>query len=190
MSANKLKTPLQIEEELAEKIKQKQLKKQPARPLSENKIREKQEVKAEEEEKEQEEAKEGDGSQETSPKPKRKSNGASRGLIKAMNLFGLFERNQIARAMPFILFVTCLIMFYIANSYYAEGIIRDIDKMKVDLKERRAEYISTMSRLMYQSKQSEVAKSLQPYGVKESTEPPHKIIISTPKEKKEQEDGN
>lgn len=188
MSANKLKTPLQIEEELAEKIKQKQLKKQPEKPLSENKIREKKEVKSEEEE--QEEVKEGDGSPEAAPKPKRKSNGASRGLIKAMNLFGLFERNQIARAMPFILFITGLIMFYIANSYYAEGIIRDIDKMKVDLKERRAEYISTMSRLMYQSKQSEVAKSLEPYGVKESTEPPHKIIVSTPKEKKENEDGN
>ena len=110
-------------------------------------------------------------------KPRKKNTKASRNLVRFMNSFGIFERNQIVNAMPFILFLTVLIIGYIANSYYAERVIREIDKSKVDLKERRAEYISTMSRLMYQSKQSEVAHSLQATGLKESTEPPKKIFV-------------
>ncbi|MBL0102678.1 MAG: hypothetical protein IPP51_02225 [Bacteroidetes bacterium] len=68
--------------------------------------------------------------------------------------------------MPFILFVSVLTMGYIANSYYAERVIRDIDRTKNELKERHAEYISTMSRLMYQSKQSEVANQLSAYALR------------------------
>jgi Tfp pilus assembly protein PilP len=186
MSANKLKSPLQIEEEVAEKIKLKQQKKPVAKAiLSENKLREPVEEKIDVAVKEEDQEK-----VQAAPKPKKKNSSASRGLIKVMNLFGFFERNQIVNAMPFILFITGLIMVYIANSYYAEGVIRDIDKIKVELKESRAEYISTMSRLMYQSKQSEVAKSLLPAGIKESTEPPKKIFYNPETGKKKHTDGN
>ena len=95
-----------------------------------------------------------------------------------MNAFGFFSRNQVVHSMPFILFVSLLIIGYIANSYYAEKIIREIDKTKTELKENRAEYISIMSRLMYQSNQSQVAKVLEPYQIKESTESPSKIFIT------------
>jgi hypothetical protein len=130
--------------------------------MSENKIKEKTEV---------------EKPKETAP-PKRKTPSTfKRNMIRFMNMFGFFNRNQIVNAMPFILFITVLIIGYIANSYYAEHIIREIDKKKTDLKEKRAQYISIMSRLMYQSNQSEVAKALEPYQVKENTEPPDKIFI-------------
>ena len=64
--------------------------------------------------------------------------------------------------MPFILYVTLLIMCYIANSYYSERIIRDIDKTKAELKEKSAEFITLRSQLMYSSKQSEVAAAVAP----------------------------
>ena len=80
--------------------------------------------------------------------------------------------------MPFILFITLLIIGYIGNSYYAEHIIREIDKTKSDLKDNRAQYISIMSKLMYQSNQSEVAKVLAPYQITETTEPPGNIFIT------------
>jgi len=102
-------------------------------------------------------------------------------FIKDINIFGNVNRNQIVHAIPFILFVTVLLMCYISNSYYAEGIIRDIDKTKKELKEKRAEYITTMSRLMYVSNQSEIARLLSDYGVKESMEPPYKLTITTNK---------
>ena len=103
----------------------------------------------------------------------------SRRITRFMNTYGIFNRNQIVRSMPFILFLTLLIIGYIGNSYYAERIIREIDKTKSDLKEKRAEYISTMSRLMYQSNQSQVAKALEQYQVKETTESPSKIFVET-----------
>jgi hypothetical protein len=111
------------------------------------------------------------------PKRVKRPAKSSRSLLKMMNLFGIFERNQIVNAMPFILFVSFLLVIYIANSYYAEKIIRNIDSTKKVLKERRAEYISTMSTLMYNSKQSEVARALQSDEIKETTEPPKEIFV-------------
>src|SRR5215210_5401107 len=66
-----------------------------------------------------------------------------------MSLFGIFEREQIVHLMPFILFLTFLIIIYIGNSYYAERTIREIAKTKTELKEKRAEFISTSSELMF-----------------------------------------
>ncbi len=130
--------------------------------MSENKIKEKKEAEA----------------PEVAVKPgKKTSSKVSRNIIRFMNMFGFINRNQVVHAMPFILFITVLIIGYIGNSYYAEHIIREIDKKKTDLKEKRAQYISVMSRLMYQSNQSEVAKALEPFEIKENTEPPGKIFI-------------
>ena len=118
------------------------------------------------------------------PKKRKKPSVFRKSIARVTNgVFGIFDRNQIVQLMPFILFVSLLIVGYIANSYYAERMIREIDKTKVELKERRAEYISTMSRLMYQSNQSEVAKVLSPYQIKESTQPPSKIFIAETKKK-------
>src|SRR3954465_12535519 len=77
--------------------------------------------------------------------------------LSFMNLFGIFERAQIVHLMPFILFITFLFIIYIGNSYYAERTIREIAKAKTELKDKRAEFISTSSELMFRTKQSEVA---------------------------------
>ena len=113
------------------------------------------------------------------PLRKKKSFSSTRKFIRFVNVFAGVNRNQVVNSMPFVLFITVLLMGYISNSYYAESIIRDIDKTKRELKEKRAEYITTSSRLMYVSNQSEVAKLLSNYGVKESTEPPFKLYIKS-----------
>lgn len=118
------------------------------------------------------------------PKPKKRSSRPARRLIKMVNVFGVLDRNQIVHAMPFILFVTMLIIGYIANSYYAERVIREIDKTKTELKEKRAEYISTKSMLMNNSRQSQVAGALESVKIKETTEPPKMIIVTDPAGKK------
>jgi len=123
--------------------------------------------------KEQEEPQE----QEEAPVKKKRTSKPARNLIRALNVFGVFDRNQIVHAMPFILFVTALIMFYIGNSYYAESTIRKIDKMKVELKDRRAEFIYTESEVMNRSKPSEVAKAVETMGIKEPLEPPKRIVV-------------
>ncbi len=135
--------------------------------MAENKIREEQQPEPEEE----------------APVKKKRSSKPARNFIRFMGVFGVFDRNQIVRAMPFILFVTLLIMFYIGNSYYAESTIRKIDKIKVELKDKRAEFIYTESEVMNRSKPSEVAKAVEYMQIKEPLEPPKRIIVREEKEK-------
>lgn len=114
-------------------------------------------------------------------KPKKKNTAGARKLVRFINIFGVFDRNQIVRAMPFILFITVMIIGYIANSYYAEKIVRDINKTKTELKEKKAEHISVQSTLISDKRQSSVAKSLEQMEIKESTEPPTLIRAEKPK---------
>jgi hypothetical protein len=117
------------------------------------------------------------------PVRRKKSSASRMKWLKIFNVFDWFDRNQIVHNMGFILFIALLIMLYISNSYYAERIIRDIDKTKLELREKSAEFISTRSQLMFESKQSAVAARAAMYGLKESTEPPHTLTIK--KESKE-----
>ena len=52
------------------------------------------------------------------PERRRKSR-SSRNFVRLVNIFGWFDRDQLARNMPFILYVTFLVLCYIANSYYS-----------------------------------------------------------------------
>ncbi len=79
-------------------------------------------------------------------------------------------------SLPFILFLTGLAMVYIANNYYAQRKIREMNMVENQMKELRFEYRSTNSFLMFESKQSEVARKLKGTGVEESTEPPKKLF--------------
>ncbi len=110
------------------------------------------------------------------PKPSQQ-NKRARKFIKALNVFGYIDKKAIVHFMPFVFFLTGLIILYIANGYVAERTIRNIDKTNKEIKEMRAEYISAKTELMVKSKQTEVAASLEPYGIKESTMAPKKIVV-------------
>lgn len=87
------------------------------------------------------------------------------------------------RQVSYILFLSAIALVYIANSYYTEGIARKIDMLSRELKEMQFEYISSKSRLMHESKQSELTRKLKQTGLKESVEPVKKIVVqkSSPK---------
>lgn len=93
------------------------------------------------------------------------------------------SREGAVRLLPYFLFLTILLMFYIANTYYAERTERDIQSLRKSLKELRNEYITTRSELMNQSQQSEVARRLEAIDINESRVPPVKVI-----KKKEEND--
>lgn len=86
-------------------------------------------------------------------------------------------RQNIISLVPFLLFLVALAIMYISNIYYAEKIIREIDDANREVKELQFEYITSKSELMSKSKRSEVAKSLDDEGIKESTVPPGRIYI-------------
>ena len=106
------------------------------------------------------------------------------GKVVARSLVDIINGNILTnkyslKQVPFMMFITGITLLYIANSYYAEKKIRQISKVTNELKELRSEYITSMSKLMFVSKQSEVAKTAEEMGlqIKESTNPPGKIII-------------
>lgn len=89
----------------------------------------------------------------------------------------ILTKENVIQFLPFILFLSLLALIYIANNYYSEKIIIEKGEIKSELKELRYEHISKKFLLMDKSKQSEVAKKLEPKQIKESLVPPKKIII-------------
>jgi hypothetical protein len=90
----------------------------------------------------------------------------------------ILTRESVVKSLPFFLFLCLIAILYIGNGYYAEDTVRALNRVNNELKELSSEYISTKSELMFRSKQSEVARALEPYGIKESVIPPKKIVIS------------
>ena len=72
---------------------------------------------------------------------------------------------------PFLVFIAFIAFVYIANNYYAEDKIREINQLRKELKEIRYEYITTKSELTNMTKQSQLARKLEKKGIKESTDP-------------------
>ncbi|MFO8053552.1 MAG: FtsL-like putative cell division protein [Bacteroidales bacterium] len=85
-------------------------------------------------------------------------------------------------SLPYVLLLTMLAVVYIGNNYYAHHKIREVNRLEDEMKELRFEYRSTNSRLMFESKQSEVARKLDGTGIRESTEPPKKLFSNPNKD--------
>ena len=71
----------------------------------------------------------------------------------------------------YLLYLALLAFIYIANNYYAENNIRQINKLRKELKELRYEYINVKTRLMQIEKQSQIAKTLEKSGIKKNNQP-------------------
>jgi hypothetical protein len=88
------------------------------------------------------------------------------------------SRESVIGNLPFLVFITLLALVYIANTYYAEKTVKEIERTKVELKELRFQYTTTKSTLMYYSKQTEIARRALKLGLRETTIPPYKIFYS------------
>lgn len=86
-------------------------------------------------------------------------------------------RKKFVRAIPFILFLMFLGILYITNIFQVEKTKRQLDDLEEELRELRYEYISSRSKLMFESKPSAVSDKLAETGIKESLTPPIKVQI-------------
>jgi hypothetical protein len=98
-------------------------------------------------------------------------------VFKTLNLFGYIEIRSAVKAMPFIFFLAGWGLIFIANSYYTERTIREIDKVSRELKELKSEYITTKSDLMIKSGQSQVARAVAPMELEESRVAPERLHV-------------
>lgn len=85
------------------------------------------------------------------------------------------SREGMLKQIPFGLFIVLLLLIHIWNAHNVEKVIRKTDKLNREIKELRSEYISILSELMSESKQSAVSAKLDTLGIKELTTPPYKI---------------
>ena len=94
----------------------------------------------------------------------------------------LFGHRWIVKNIPFFLFLSVLAVIYIYNGHYADKTIRNINKTAKEVKELQWEYKTVKSEVMFQSKQSELVKAVEPLGLKELTEAP--VVLNNEEEKK------
>jgi Bacteriodetes cell division protein (FtsL-like) len=113
------------------------------------------------------------------PQPKVRSSGKSAfsGLEKRLKLESYFEEGFPVQYLPKILFVVFLSLVYISNTHYAEKATRQIDRAQSEVEDLRADYTTLKSDVMFASKQSEVARRVKALGLKESLNPPFKIVV-------------
>jgi len=99
------------------------------------------------------------------------------GLEKKMKLESYFEEGFPVQYLPKILFVVLLSLIYISNTHFAEKTTRKIDRLQSDVEDLRADYTTLKADIMYASKQSEVARRVKELGLKESLNPPFKVVV-------------
>ena len=89
----------------------------------------------------------------------------------------LLTSGIILRNIGLVVWLTFLGIVYIGNSYHAEKVARSINRLQREVKDLRAESITTAAELMYVSRQSVVQQMVKnsKLEVKESVEPPYKI---------------
>jgi cell division protein FtsB len=90
----------------------------------------------------------------------------------------LFGYRWIVKNIPFFLFLAVLAIVYIYNGHYADNTVRSINKVNRELKELQHEYKTLKSEVMFRSKQSELAKAVQPLELKELVVPPAVLVDS------------
>ena len=84
----------------------------------------------------------------------------------------LLNYQSVVKQIPFFLFLALLAVVYIYNGHYADKTVRNINKVSNELKELQYEYKTLKSEVMFRSKQSELAKAVEPLGLKELTASP------------------
>lgn len=99
-------------------------------------------------------------------------------LEKYTKMDAFFQHGLPVKYLPYVLFTMLIALFYIGNTHYAEKTIRKIDRTKVETEDLRADYTTLKSDYMEASKQSEVAKNVEPYGLVESSSPPFQIEVT------------
>lgn len=95
-----------------------------------------------------------------------KQNSAKAGWKRWLNY------QSIVKQVPFFLFLTGLAVVYIFNGHYADKTIRKINRTAKEVKELKYEYIAFKSKVIFQSKQSELVKIVEPLGLKELVQSP------------------
>jgi cell division protein FtsL len=95
-------------------------------------------------------------------------------------LSGIVPEKIILKNLGYILLVTLLAVIYIGNRFQAEKITRQTTKLLREVKDLRAESLSTSADLTDVSRQSEVFRMVRENGLtlEELKTPPYKLLVN------------
>lgn len=89
----------------------------------------------------------------------------------------LFGYNKwIVKNIPFYFFISAFAIVYIANGHYADKTMRKINETEKHLKEMEYEFKTVKQDVIFRSKESELAKAVEPLGLKPLLIPPLRIV--------------
>jgi|TARA_B110000438_G_scaffold254328_1_gene260485 hypothetical protein len=90
----------------------------------------------------------------------------------------LLQRGRVMKNLPFLLYLTFLMLLYIAYGYYVDNSVRRINNLDEKGEELYSELQSVLELYDQESLQSKIAEKTSKWGVYESKDPPKKIELS------------
>jgi len=84
----------------------------------------------------------------------------------------LISYKWVAKNIPFFLFLSALAVLYIYNGHYSDRLIKKVSTTEKHIKELEYEFKTVKSEVIFRSKASELARAVEPMGLKELTTPP------------------
>ena len=114
--------------------------------------------------------------QEQKNSPPQKKGGIAKSLtaVFAGNFLG---NDKIFKQLPFIFFLSFIALFYIANGYWADDKIRQLNSLATEIKELRNEQISVRSELDFAKQEEQIIPAAKNIGLLECRTPPMKILV-------------
>jgi hypothetical protein len=102
------------------------------------------------------------------------------GFIKELLSGSMISEKIILKNLGYVSLITLLAAIYIGNRFHAEKITRETGKLQREVKDLKAESLSTSADLMYISRQSEVYRLVREKGLnlEELKTPPYKLLVN------------
>ena len=101
-------------------------------------------------------------------------------FIKELLSGSMISEKIILKNLGYVSLITLLAAIYIGNRFHAEKITRETTRLQREVKDLRAEALSTSADLMYVSRQSEVYRLVREKGLnlEELKIPPYKLLVN------------
>ena len=121
-----------------------------------------------------------EGIKDKKKKDKKTRNSKTGSFMKELLSGSMVSEKIILKNLGYIAFITLLAAVYIANRFHAEKITREASKLQQEVKDLRAESLSTSADLMDVSRQSEVERMIMQKGLnlEELKTPPYKLLVN------------
>jgi hypothetical protein len=100
-------------------------------------------------------------------------------FMKELLSGSMVSEKIILKNLGYVSLITFLTAIYIGNRFHAEKITRESTRLQREVKDLRAESLSTSADLMYISRQSEVFTMVREKGLdlEELKSPPYKLLV-------------